>query len=102
MTPIHAAAALLLVAATQAADPNAPPSAVQVIRDQAKSLEPLVTSELARGFLKAASALPAIESRRVMRDKTTRKVYGLEEAKALDEATRQGLEEIELDERFYY
>jgi SAM-dependent methyltransferase len=102
MIPTTAACALLLLAAAQAAEPAAPPPAVQVIRDQAKSLEPLVSSDLAKNFLRAAPALPSIETRRVMRDRTTRTFHSLDEAKALDEAARGNLEEVELDERFYY
>ncbi len=85
-----------------AAEGQAPPPAVQTIRTQAGQLEGLVTTDLARAFLKATSELPSIPSRVVMRDKTTRQYYSQQEAAALPEAARANLEEMELDESFYY
>jgi SAM-dependent methyltransferase len=88
-----------------AGDPNAPapePTPLETLHRQAAAMEPLVSSDLARSFLKATSALPSIAPRTVWRDKTTRKYMGQEEAAALPEAARAALEPVELDERFYY
>jgi len=95
--------ALLVLAG--AADPNAPapePAPLETLRQQSVALEPLVSSALARSFLKATPSLPSIKPRSVLRDKTTRRYYGQEEAAALPEAARGALEPVELDERFYY
>jgi SAM-dependent methyltransferase len=93
--------ALLLAGAGEPGQAPAP-TPVETLRQQAAALEPLVTSDLARSFLKATAALPAVAPRRVMRDKATRRYLGEEEAAALPETARAALEPVDLDERFYY
>src|SRR5262245_49665442 len=95
---------LSVLAAAEPAAPSPAPAAkpVEEIRGQAKVLEPLAASDLARRFLRATAALPSIETRTVLRDKTTRQYYSAAEAAALSAEARQALETVELDEGFYY
>jgi SAM-dependent methyltransferase len=93
---------LLVAEASEPIPPAPAPTPVETLRRQAAALEPLVASDLARGFLKATAALPAVTPRRVMRDKTTRRYVSEDEAAAQPEAARAVLEPVELDERFYY
>jgi hypothetical protein len=72
------------------------------LRHEAAKLEPLVASRLARNFLKATAALPAVAPRTIYRDGAG-KTY-LTEAAAGSRATkaRQPLEPVPVDETFYY
>jgi hypothetical protein len=87
-----------------ATSPPAPPkeSAVAVLQRDAKALLPLVRSDLARAFLDAASALPAVAPRRVYHDAEKTRYWSEAEARRLPEAERKALTERTIDEEFYY
>jgi SAM-dependent methyltransferase len=72
------------------------------IRRDAEALAPLVTTGLAREFLKASSTLPAVRPRTLYYDPTT-KTYMTEQAAAkLDAEERDKLQKQPVDETFYY
>jgi len=83
-----------------APEPEVP--AVEQIKMDAAALEPLARSDLARQFLKATAFLPSVAPRKVLRDKERTHYYTAAAAARLPEVQRQALEEMELDESFYY
>lgn len=96
-------------AAPAAPAPPAPPppvaagTMVKQLQEEAKSLRPLLTSELARAFVDATSALPQIEPREpLFIEPGTRRAFTRAEAAALPEAQRATLRERVIDEAFYY
>jgi hypothetical protein len=91
-------------ASPPATSPPAPPkeSAVAVLQRDAKALLPLVRSDLARAFLDAASALPAVAPRRVYHDAEKTRYWSEADARRLPEAERKALTERTIDEEFYY
>jgi SAM-dependent methyltransferase len=75
---------------------------VSLLRHEARSLEPLVTSRLAKEFLLATDALPAIAPRKLFLDEG-KKVYLTEvEAATLTEEGRRNLKPVPVDESLYY
>lgn len=71
------------------------------LQRDARSLEPLVDSDLARRFLQAAGSLPRVSSPRVVHyNKDTRDALSAAEAQA--HADLEGYERLELDEDYYY
>ncbi|MCK6586349.1 MAG: hypothetical protein L6Q76_02080 [Polyangiaceae bacterium] len=77
-------------------------SAVAVLEREAKSLLPLIRSELAREFLAAASALPRVAPRRLVHDAEKTRYFTEAEAARLPEAERKTLTERMIDEEFFY
>jgi hypothetical protein len=78
------------------------PSGVAQIRRDAKVMAPHVTTDLARDFLRAGSALPEIHDRTLYQD-VAKKTYLSEKAvQKLEAATRDRLKKIPVDETFYY
>jgi len=74
-----------------------------VIAREARMVAPLVASDLARDFLRAAEALPPIEgSRTIFLDRAAGKAYTGRDADALTPEQREAMRELTLDERFYY
>jgi SAM-dependent methyltransferase len=72
------------------------------LRNEATALAPLVTAGLARDFLKAVDALPAVRPRTLFHD-PVRKAYLTETAaRRLDPHSRQALIAMPVDEAFYY
>ena len=103
MSPVLSALFGLLVALPVGAQEDAAaPDVRATIRAEAEAARALVQSEVALGFLDAAAALPAIETRVVWRDKAAGRAYSQAEYEALPEDEREGLERREVDERFYY
>ncbi|HKY32866.1 MAG TPA: class I SAM-dependent methyltransferase [Candidatus Polarisedimenticolia bacterium] len=78
------------------------PTPLEIIRRDAEALRPLAASELCRDFLEATALLPSITPRKAWRDKTSREFLSEAAASALAPEARGNLEEVELDERFYY
>ncbi|HEY3353182.1 MAG TPA: hypothetical protein VGQ83_08050 [Polyangia bacterium] len=83
--------------ASQAADAGA-----ARLRREARALAPLARSDLARGFLAATAALPAVPPRVVFHDAAKTRYYSEAEAAALPAAARPGLGRKVIDEEFYY
>ncbi len=78
-------------------EPPRPRAAVEVLREKARALAPLVTSDLAWSFLAAVEELPSIGPRTLLRTKDRSRSYTREEAAALPESERSALEEA-----YYY
>lgn len=78
------------------------PRGVAAVRADAAAMEPLVTSGLARAFLRAAERLPEVQVREIYRHKKTRAWFSADQAAALSEADRAELEKRDVDEQFYY
>ncbi|HZI93483.1 MAG TPA: hypothetical protein VFE84_04510 [Patescibacteria group bacterium] len=77
-------------------------SAATAIRKEAAALEPLAKSDLVRRFLGATASLPDIAPRRLLRDQAKTHYYTPAEAAALPEAQRKALDEVTLDDAYYY
>jgi SAM-dependent methyltransferase len=78
------------------------PSGVAQIRRDAKAMGQHVTTDLARAFLRAGSALPEIHDRTLYQD-VAKKTYLSEKAvQKLEAASRDQLKKISVDETFYY
>lgn len=65
-------------------------------------MQPLVSTPLAREYLAAIACLPRVDTRTVFYNKQTRDAMTATRAKALDPAQREGFEETEIPENFYY
>src|SRR5262245_30155058 len=106
MTAFHSIILLLIAAAPPAQSPPRgaadTPTGVALIRRDAEALQPLVTTELARGFLRATADLPAIMPRTLYRDARKRSYLSESEITRLDAEGRRALIPITLDESFYY
>ena len=78
------------------------PSGVAQIRRDAKAMGLHVTTDLARDFLRAGSALPEIHDRTLYQD-VAKKTYLSEKAvQKLEAASRDQFKKISVDEMFYY
>jgi SAM-dependent methyltransferase len=75
---------------------------VAQLRREARVLEPLVASPLARSFLRATPGLPSIAPRRLFLDETTRTYLTDAEAAAIGDEKRRSLKPVPVDEEFYY
>lgn len=98
---------ILLLASAAAPAPPQPraadaPAGVALIRQEAEALQPLVTSELAREFLRATADLPTIRPRTLYHDARTRSYLSESEVARLDAEGRRALIPVTLDESFYY
>ena len=82
--------------------PPAAPTVVDALRAEAAAVRPLVDSDLARAFLDATAALPAVQPRTVWGTADRSRWYTAEQAAALGEAERAALTERTLDEAFYW
>jgi SAM-dependent methyltransferase len=82
--------------------PSAEASAIARLRQEALSLEPLVTSRLGRRFLDATADLPPIGTRRILMDEATKTYLTDAEAAALGDVERRRLRTIPADETIYY
>ncbi len=101
---VHVALAAALAPGAAAPQPAEPAArAVDELRAEAKRLEPLAGSDLAKRYLAAAADLPAIEGERVVWwDRAARRAVSPERAAAMSPEELQGFVERRLDERFYY
>jgi hypothetical protein len=77
-----------------------PPLAV--LKREARALGPLVTSRLARDFLKATANLPMISPRTVYLDESRKKYLSDVAAKKLDQSAQSRLKRVEIDASFYW
>jgi len=88
-----------------AAEPSSQPAeltGLAAIKAQAVAAEPLVKTDLARQFLKAADNLPAIKPRQLMVNPNSRRYYSDAEARALPRAQRSALKPVAAKEDLYY
>ena len=111
-------ATLLLAACTTQAPParlptqpviTALPSAIETrsstlrqLHNEANTLLPLVTADVAKQFLRATAKLPVVATRTAYRDDNTREFFSAAEAALLKDERRKKLTAIELDEYRYY
>jgi SAM-dependent methyltransferase len=77
-------------------------SPIATLKRDALSLEPLVTSRLAKDFLKATANLTAISPRTVYLDESTKTYKSEAAAAALSQQERSRLKRIDLDASFYW
>ena len=102
-------AALLLTAllvsaaaAQQAEAPAAEPSALETLRAQAEAVQPLVTSDFARAFLKATSQLPEVQPRTLFANADRSRWYTSAQAAELPADERAALTEHTVEPDFYW
>lgn len=88
--------------ATEPTSAPAESTGLAAIKAQAVAAEPLVKTDLARQFLKAADNLPAIHPRQLMVDPKSRRYYADAEARALPRSRRNELKPVSADEDLYY
>lgn len=98
------ACSLLVGPALPSRAAEAPPDTTPVgqIRSEARALEPLVRSQLARDFLRATATLPHVESRTLWHDSSRTRWWSAREVESLPDTQRARLVRRELDEAFYY
>jgi SAM-dependent methyltransferase len=72
------------------------------LRREAASLDPLVTSKLARSFLRTTPDLPSIMPRTLLLDEGTKSYLTETEAGALGDEKRRALKRIPVDDDLYY
>lgn len=80
----------------------APGSAVSELRSQAAAITPLLTTDAAGHFVRAAASLPAITARTLHVNKQTRSWFTPAERAMLAPEVQAGLTEVVRDESFYY
>jgi hypothetical protein len=77
-------------------------SGVELLRREAVALQPLVESNLARGFLGATADLPAISPRTLFVDDVNRKYFTETTAASLTQEARGKLTRLPVDDSLYY
>jgi SAM-dependent methyltransferase len=75
---------------------------VAQLRREAKVLEPLVGSPLARSFLRATTDLPSVAPRRLFFDEAGKTYLTDAQAAAMGDEKRRSLKPVPVDEEFYY
>ena len=85
-----------------ATDESVGETATLVLRREACVLEPLVTSKLAKQFLKATADLPAIAPRKLFLDEAKKTYITEAAAGSLSAADKRLLKPVPVDESFYY
>jgi SAM-dependent methyltransferase len=75
---------------------------VALLRREAKALEPLVTSRLARDFLSATGTLPSVAPFILYADKAKTKFFTEAEVRSLGADQRQALDRFPVDDTLYY
>ncbi|GJM24230.1 MAG: hypothetical protein DHS20C16_06450 [Phycisphaerae bacterium] len=78
------------------------PQGVDKICVEAKAVQPLVASSIAKTFLDAAPKLPRIKNRKLYLDESTRTYYSPQRRKEIEEKQGITLVEKEVSERFFY
>jgi SAM-dependent methyltransferase len=78
------------------------PRPLEQLRREARAVEPLVYTDLARAFLRATAGLPSITPRTVWHDAGKTKFYPDAQARALPDARRRVLRSRTLGEEYYY
>lgn len=84
------------------AEKPAEPTVVDQLSGEAARIEPLLASDAAKAFVRAASALPVPEQRTVYRSKDKSRAFTQAEYDALPEAERGELVKKEYTPKFYY
>ncbi len=79
-----------------------PESPLAALKKEAASLEPLVTSALAKDFLKATANLPSIAPRTVYLDESTKNYKSEAAAASLSPEEKSSLKRVDLDSSFYW
>jgi SAM-dependent methyltransferase len=95
----------LFVTASLRVDPQATatePIGVALLRREAKVLEPLVESPLARDFLKATTDLPRVAPRTIYFDEATRSYHSASDPRSTKPESRKAFKPVPVDETFYY
>jgi hypothetical protein len=90
------------VAVPAVASAPAKPSIVAQLRDEARAVEPLVKSGLAKELLAGAADLPAQAPRRLWHDVGKTRFYTEAQRARLGEAERRGLYAEDYDEEYFY
>jgi SAM-dependent methyltransferase len=75
---------------------------VAQLRREARALEPLVASPLARSLLGAAPRLPAVAPRQLFLDEANRTYLTEAEVRPIGDERRRALKPVPVDETFYY
>ena len=75
---------------------------VRQFEREAEALRPLVSTPLARDFLSAVANLPAVTPRTLFRSADRRAFWSPDGAPRLGPEQRRSLEQVTLDEEFYY
>jgi SAM-dependent methyltransferase len=75
---------------------------LRVLNRDARALRPLVSSRLARDFLKATANLPTISPRTVYLDESSKIYLSEVAAQKLDQTAQSRLKRVELDASFYW
>jgi hypothetical protein len=78
------------------------PAGVAQLRHEARALEPLVATPLARSFLGATPELPAIAPRRLYLDEANKAYLTEAQVEPLNDERRRLLKPVPVDETFYY
>jgi SAM-dependent methyltransferase len=81
---------------------NNPRATVSQFAREAEALGPLVSTSLSRDFLHAVADLPAVAPRTLFRSADHRAYWSPAAAARLGPETRRALEQVTLDEEFYY
>jgi SAM-dependent methyltransferase len=89
-------------ATAQQASPPAPESAVAALKREARAVEPLVTSRLARDFLKATASLPDISPRTLFADKSKKTYLTEAEANRLKPDELSKFNRVQVDDSLYW
>lgn len=102
-TPASSSSSSTTTAVRDTVDVSTLSATLQKLANEAKSVEPLATSDLGKRFLNATISLPAIEPRTVFQNPQTREYFSPAEASALTDTARSKLLKTKLDEyRYYY
>ncbi len=87
---------------TPPASGPAEPTGLAAIREEARSASKLVTTDLAKAFLRAADDLPPPTPRKIYRDESTKTYYPATLRDAMPADHRDALKTIEVTEDLYY
>jgi len=88
--------------ASPKAAPLAAPSALDQIKEDARKLDPLVSSAMAKRFLARTAILPHVATRVLYHDDAKKRFFTEREAASLPAAERAALHEKKADEELYY
>ena len=94
--------ALIAARTTQEAGPAARETAVAVLKREASAVDRLVTSRLAKNFLKATASLPVIAPRTLYLDEVTKTYLSEAGTAALSQEEKGKLKRIPIDDSFYF
>ena len=87
---------------SQDAGPAARETPLVVLKREARALDSLVTTRLAKDFLKATANLPSISARTVYLDESKKTYLTESAARTLDQGEQNKLKRIDLDDSYYW